>query len=86
MRISLPESLPLAYDKDQGRRVMEPGGSIQGRSTPESLRGLCRHSLTLGITRGTPARRREGFTDLSRLLDGIAPTPGNVTYPTRNFA
>ena len=31
-------------------------------------------------------QRREGFTDLSRLVDGIAPAPGNVTYPTRNFA
>lgn len=57
------------HRKDQGRRVMEPGGSIQGRSTPESLRGLEGSSLTLGITCGTPARCREGSTDLSRLRE-----------------
>ena len=34
----------------------------------------------------TPARRREGFTDLSRLMSAIARTPGSFVYPTRNFA
>ena len=29
---------------------------------------------------------REGSTDLSRIKNGIASVPGNVTYPTRNFA
>src|SRR5260221_13087574 len=29
---------------------------------------------------------REGSTDLSRIKNGIASAPGNVTYPTRNFA
>ena len=56
-----------------------------GISTPESLRG----SLTAILPSVLPAallQHREGFTDLSRLVDGIAPAPGNVTYPTRNFA
>ena len=45
-------------------------------------------NLTLGITRDcTCNRRREGSTDLSRLKwNGVATAPGNVTYPTRNFA
>ena len=35
----------------------------------------------------TCKRHRVGFTDLSRLFeDGVATAPGNVTYPTRNFA
>ena len=33
-----------------------------------------------------PARRRWGFTDLSRLMSAIARTPGSSIYPTRNFA
>jgi hypothetical protein len=56
-----------------------------GISTPESLRGSPGGDLTLGIALGA-CMRRWGFTDLSRLMDGIAPVPGNVTYPTRNFA
>jgi hypothetical protein len=34
---------------------------------PESLRGSYCYDLTLGITRDTPAKCREGSTDLSRL-------------------
>src|SRR5215475_1270359 len=54
--------------------------------TLESLRGSCGHDLTLGITRNPPA----GLVGLHRFepveRNWIAPAPGNVTYPTRNFA
>ncbi len=40
--------------KEQGRRVMKPGGSIQGRHSL-SRYGDRLHDLTLGITRGAPA-------------------------------
>lgn len=56
-----------------------------GASSPESLRGSPCDDLTLGITRDV-LQRREGSTDLSRCLDGIAPAPGSCVYPTRNFA
>src|SRR2546428_12036911 len=58
-----PSTNPEMYDarsidKHQGRRLMEPFGSIQGFSPPESLRGSSRDDLTLGITRDAPASVR----------------------------
>jgi hypothetical protein len=62
--------------------------AIQG-SQPLSRYGESEllRNLTLGIARDVLHERRWGSTDLSRLNGhGVATAPGNVTYPTRNFA
>src|SRR5207253_5853910 len=59
--------------------------SIQG-SQPLSRYGDRAITILPSVLPAALLQRREGFTDLSRLVDGIAPAPGNVTYPTRNFA
>ena len=56
-----------------------------GISTPESLRGSSPDDLTLGITRDAPARRREGFTDLSRLSRRDRSRHGQCYLPDKEF-
>jgi hypothetical protein len=56
-----------------------------GISTPESLRGSSCDDLTLGITRGTPARHRVGSTDLSRLLGRDCSRHGQCYLPDKEF-
>jgi len=57
-----------------------------GFSHPESLRGSCHHDLTLGITRDA-LQTSVGLHRFEPVeWNWIASVPGNVTYPTRNFA
>jgi hypothetical protein len=43
--------------------------------------------LTLGIARGAPARAPCGFHRFEPVVkNSVATAPGNVIYPTRNFA
>ena len=66
---------------------MKSCDSIQGVSTLESLRGSSYDDLTLGITRDAPARASGGLHRFEPVeWNGITSVPGNITYPTRNFA
>jgi len=53
-------------------------------STLESLRGFESSNLTLGITRDVPARR-EGSTDLSRLIERCCHRSGQFYLPDKEF-
>ena len=45
------------------------------------------YDLTLGITRDAPARAPGGLHRFEPVeWNGVTTAPGNVTYPTRNFA
>src|SRR5215813_13399470 len=47
---------------------------------------MCRHDLTLGMARGV-CTKPVGFHRVEPVeWNGIASVPGNLTYPTRNFA
>src|SRR5579864_1367764 len=61
--------------------------SIRG-SQPSSRYGDSNSRILPSVLPATHLLMRvvKGFTDLSRLMDGVATAPGNVTYPTRNFA
>jgi hypothetical protein len=65
---------------------MEPRGSIQG-SQPLSRYGDQSLDLTLGITRAVLQQPSLGFHRFEPVVwNDVATVPGNVTYPTRNFA
>ena len=55
----------------------------EGSQTLESLRGFDCSNLTLGITRD--AKRREGSTDLSRLLERCCHRSGQCYLPDKEF-
>ena len=64
---------------------MESGDSIQG-SQPLSRYGDRRaDDLTLGITRGTPARHRVGSTELSRFFGRDCSRHGQCYLPDKEF-
>jgi hypothetical protein len=59
---------------------MKPGGFIRGAHPPSRYGDWQGANLTLGITRDTPARCREGFTDLSRMGGQDHSWPGQCYF------
>jgi hypothetical protein len=76
------------HDKDQGRRVMHSVEHIQGFSHPESLQGTPISMFLPSVLPLTPLHEASlGFHRFEPVdWDSVATAPGNVIYPTRNFA